>query len=472
MTYEFKELYSGGGGIIEVDKLPTENIDENVFYLVGGKYYRWEKNGTWVFKDELSIPDEFYGNTYYFRYTVPNIPDEGDLEFTAIRFYDDGIKYIEYIDADGGVMTVHQDGVGWFSDAQAYKTIKIQEMPTDDEFLDWVYENANAEYDWHEYVSTPVDNSVGTWIFIDTITPPSKTFNVTFISDGYEYAAIEGGADTLYYSSWVGDYTEPVYSIDVGRWYNPKYQVIQITEAVTDESLIAWLKANATHLSGRELPIHEGIIPAEEVQCYDGKIYVMVPVGRSVVKSGITTTIPLGVFGSAEKWHVLKGKTFTSEDGYLSEGTMSVYDATILTAERNENCDTDDGIGFEVFVGGNTFVDDCVYFTVPKSALPSGGGSYEYSAIEIWDDEGYGPIDVTYKVEENGKLVNKTKILPNSGDIKMSAPRGTEIFVNKDLNFWAQSEQDAQINLEYRYADGGLYITVPDLDFCRITLRS
>ena len=57
----------GGSGIIEADALPTENINKNAFYLVGGKYYKWMDNndnlGTWVFKDELTIPDDMLGKT-------------------------------------------------------------------------------------------------------------------------------------------------------------------------------------------------------------------------------------------------------------------------------------------------------------------------------------------------------------------------------------------------------------------------
>ena len=260
MNYKFTELYSGGecdGGIIEVDVLPTENIDENVFYLVNGKYYRWAKSndnirvfnkvlripeemydtaynieffinmpngdvmefneisfgdsgelsfhknrvgiesaycdgwahenyktititkmptielpmdevfinwlklnstaiegvwhnyvptpldilGTWVFDDVLSIPDEFYGNEYHFKFSVYNIPNIGDMEFTALRFYDDGLKYIEYL-WDDGWDSVYQERIGWFSDYQAHKTIDIHEMPDDEAFINWLRMNA------------------------------------------------------------------------------------------------------------------------------------------------------------------------------------------------------------------------------------------------------------------------------------------------------------------------------------------
>ena len=46
---EIEEISGGGGGIIEVDALPTENIDEAVLYKMGDSYYKYSQE----FKDML-----------------------------------------------------------------------------------------------------------------------------------------------------------------------------------------------------------------------------------------------------------------------------------------------------------------------------------------------------------------------------------------------------------------------------------
>ena len=46
---EIEEISGGGGGIIEVDALPTENIDEAVLYKMGDSYYKYSEE----FKDML-----------------------------------------------------------------------------------------------------------------------------------------------------------------------------------------------------------------------------------------------------------------------------------------------------------------------------------------------------------------------------------------------------------------------------------
>ena len=50
---EIEEISGGGGGIIEVDALPTENIDEAVLYKMGDSYYKYSEE----FKDMLKNND-------------------------------------------------------------------------------------------------------------------------------------------------------------------------------------------------------------------------------------------------------------------------------------------------------------------------------------------------------------------------------------------------------------------------------
>lgn len=385
-------LASTGGGIIKVDAFPTENIDENVFYVIGGKYYRWEKSnalvfndvihipeemyntsyyfefsinapngdvlefnemafdcfgevsfykngagiesaysggwqdenyktitihkmptielpmdevfiawlksnstvfgvwhkyvptpiddiiGTWVFDDKLSIPDEFYGNEYHFKFTVHSAFNIEDVEYTAFRFYDDGLKYIEYVTVDGGCDSVHQEGVGWFSDMQAHKTIDIHEVPDDEAFITWLIMNATKQASASTGVGiTVVDelptkkirqntiyrkddkyykrNETNIWVFEDELSITAEMrgneysigYSVNTPNDGVQtFDSIvfsDDGAEVAFYRN------SDVYFIDCvygDGWQDEIFKTITITEMPTDEVFLEWLRANAT----------------------------------------------------------------------------------------------------------------------------------------------------------------------------------------------------------------------------------
>ena len=381
-------LASTGGEIIEVDALPTENIDENVFYLVGGRYYRWHKIstwvfknnylipnemlgksyrcgfsvntpsdgvqtmdkidlghgqvitfvrerdsysievaelgywynklyksititemptdeiflewlrdnataegvwhkyvptsfeddiiGTWVFEDVLSIPDEFYGNEYHFKYSVYNIPNIGDMEYTTFRFYDDGIKYIEYI-GDDDWATVYQERVGWFSDSQAHKTIDIHEMPDDEAFITWLRMNAtkytgdivrvkddeplptgrniNKNKVYLKNDTYYKRNETNIWVFDDELSIPagmsgneySIGYSVNTPNDGTQTFDSIGfssdGTEVSFYRNSDGYFIDCVYG---DGWTEETFKTITITEMPTDEVFVEWLRANAT----------------------------------------------------------------------------------------------------------------------------------------------------------------------------------------------------------------------------------
>ena len=150
------------------------------------------------------------------------------------------------------------------------------------------------------------------------------------------------------------------------------------------------------------LPIHSGAVTPDEIRDEDGNIRFIVPMERSVVNGGVSVVVQADFFGNAEKAHVRKGKAFTSKDGYWAIGEMPIYDSTILTAERNENCDTDDGLGFEVFIGNGIFVDDYVYFTVPTSEV--GGASIETCNVYIDVIDTVGNIGVTASTFADGEI--------------------------------------------------------------------
>lgn len=200
--------------------------------------------GIWVFKNELSIPNDFYGKEYTFRYFVHDIPDEGSVEHTALGFLNDGAKYMECLRADGEWTTVYQGTVGWFGDMQAYKTITIIDEPTDATFIAWLKANATRQ-----------ESVVGTWVFKDELSVlegleemSSKTYPLSFsvnAPNGYVLTFTGMGLDSAGEVSFYdadGSGITPAYSED---WLDEKYKTITITKAPTDETFIAWFRANA-----------------------------------------------------------------------------------------------------------------------------------------------------------------------------------------------------------------------------------
>lgn len=99
--------------------------------------------------------------------------------------------------------------------------------------------------------------------------------------------------------------------------------------------------------------------------------------------------------------------------------------------------------------------------------------SYTNCKVNFWDDEGnaaYIPITVSYKTYENGKLKNVSKQLEGNSETEILAVQGTEMFIDKKFNYWVN---DARLSgLSIRYADDGLYIIVPYLEDCYITISS
>lgn len=152
---------SSGGGIIEVDVLPTENINENAFYFCNGGYYKWEKSNVWVFNDELTLDDSINCN-FTFEFDGCDDTKNG----TAIKFGSYGgtnaahIKYgTDLTESWGSPKEIpvyaydesFSGTVGW--QKEEYKTIEILEMPTDETFLAWLKANATLCVGWKKYLA-------------------------------------------------------------------------------------------------------------------------------------------------------------------------------------------------------------------------------------------------------------------------------------------------------------------------------
>ena len=176
--------------------------------------------------------------------------------------------------------------VGWVK--EEYKTIIINEMPTDEAFLTWLKANAtqggsDVEIDLTPYqrkvdgfLQTKDNTIVGaineinekvnsllleTWVLNDTLTSTEDTwtYSLEFTSNNSEFTSISRagagppGVRCLKYGS-VQVYifeSENMYGLTPG-WSDEAYKTITFTEEPTDEAFLTWLKANATKQGGSD----------------------------------------------------------------------------------------------------------------------------------------------------------------------------------------------------------------------------
>ena len=325
------------GGIIEVDHLPTENINKNAFYLVDGRYYKWVESGIWVFKDELSIPYEMYAKTYYFSYS------SNGVKFNAFHFIDDlAMHTIQYAN-DETVYCVYDDSRRWGSNNKLYKTIEIHEMPTDETFIAWLNDNATKDCCWVEYVTSSVSSGiVGTWVFNDDGLIPyemyGKTYNFGYYSNDVKLNKFQfsddGAIHSISYANDETGYYVEVYDDNRG-WNisNESYKTIKITEEPTDQTFIAWLKDNATKEES-EYPQYNGkAFEGGAINEDHENVYFRAKIDEPiVVRDYFDTRVSLKSFGNAVASDVRKGKLFTSIDGYQTKGT---YEGDIIESEED-----------------------------------------------------------------------------------------------------------------------------------------
>lgn len=133
---DFADLPKGNPGDAAVS---AETCDVCVVNASG----EWVKFGggagsKWVFNDEITIPEEFWGNSYYFNYSL--MPQEGKWVADTISFWDDGSGFSYYYGDESVAEEAYIVGDGWGN--EMCKTITITEMPEDETFIAWLKANA------------------------------------------------------------------------------------------------------------------------------------------------------------------------------------------------------------------------------------------------------------------------------------------------------------------------------------------
>lgn len=319
---------AGGSGIVEVAELPTENIDTEAFYLCNGEYYRYAEGGnTWVFNDELT-KDTSLNCEFAFEFEgYENTKNGTKLSYASFGGSCPRIEYkTDYYPAGQvgnwqSVIVYDYDGSytgtqGW--QKEEYKTITINEMPTDAAFLAWLNANAkpasswvkvvgvtgilpitqSGEYDVSEYEKAVVDIAIptklvievdelptdninmesiyiyngelyrcsNTWVFKDVLSNSIGEFSVDarFVVVGSEnvtYTGMgimnDGGNFKLAYYYYGANV---VYDFNTNTWESESFKRITFNDAPTDETFLTWLKENATrvwtkHIDSSTVPL-------------------------------------------------------------------------------------------------------------------------------------------------------------------------------------------------------------------------
>lgn len=238
--------------------------------------------GTWVFNDVISIDS---GTTFNVDFTIT--VDGVTYNETAIKYTSIVSGNYTYVDYNGGTnvsaFTMLSNGaVSNTWNNEQYKTIVILNEPTDETFITWLQANATKQEtkvlkrlylgDVVKSFGTkqlrklttvkpeePAESIVGTWVFNDTVnlSPVDVSYSISgSLQTGYNFDAIKiklflssNDGNAYWYLTYnlvdVGDVG--VYSDEEG-WGNVNDKTITITGGadITNETLITWLKANAT----------------------------------------------------------------------------------------------------------------------------------------------------------------------------------------------------------------------------------
>ena len=141
--------------IIDVNKLPTSNVNYRAAYRMDDKLYICQRNytGTWKFNDRLSGLQDLYSS-----YPMCNFTCDG-TEYTNMSvMYDNWDYYLSYGDASSFSGAVYNDTNGWAD--EVYKTINITSTELDSELRSFLDINAtqisqNTIGAWDEYAPPP-----------------------------------------------------------------------------------------------------------------------------------------------------------------------------------------------------------------------------------------------------------------------------------------------------------------------------
>ena len=275
---------AGGGEIIEVDELPTKNININSLYLCNGEYYKWVESNVFILNEELNFDLLTPGVEYSAEFTMGSgglaggnytgftyaERAEGVYAF-AYMFYAYGStqrSYIYYTDSLWG------QPVGWITDDRIINFIK---MPTDEAALSWLDTNAQRLSGFKKFTVNPsvytlssaselptnvVDGTVAIvktpvtrWLLNDELILPNVDSPLTFRfsvrnDDNFVISCKEiltssptGNVTTLSYCT--ENYSKSVYTVtDSGKtWHAECYKELSVYYA--DETALNWLNANA-----------------------------------------------------------------------------------------------------------------------------------------------------------------------------------------------------------------------------------
>lgn len=144
------------GGIIEVDELPTENIDINAFYLYNGEFYRYIPDEVWMFNETLNFDDlsEWSRNAMTF-YLTNGSGDRKGIVFDGILYTANaGYNRVDYKTADGIKEVRAYDVINntWYD--EEFRLITITTKPSVSNVIKWLKANAIhlPEYSgWQKY---------------------------------------------------------------------------------------------------------------------------------------------------------------------------------------------------------------------------------------------------------------------------------------------------------------------------------
>ena len=157
--------YSARPSIIEVDELPTEDINSEAVYVCNGALYRYNPGETWVFNDTITELGE--GTNFQGEFVFINHNGEKEVGTLIRRIYESipgrVSNYLQYFtsrtEPTGQPIWYHvynydnhyENPNTWNN--ECYKTITFTEQIPEGEFRTWFEANATCvkPFSWQKY---------------------------------------------------------------------------------------------------------------------------------------------------------------------------------------------------------------------------------------------------------------------------------------------------------------------------------
>lgn len=99
-----------------------------------------------------------------------------------------------------------------------------------------------------------------------------------------------------------------------------------------------------------------------------------------------------------------------------------------------------------------------------------GGESYPTCEIEITDQDGCGPYNITYKVYEKGSFVDKVATVPCGGVITINAVQGSSIVISGSTSGVAFYDVNGSQLQTPIYLGGDVYSNAPFVSKCYMNI--